>query len=432
MNNFRDAAPSDPNVTVLLDQEKAYDRVSPTYLTMVLHQFALPASLVDSISGLFIDTRIPLSINGWPGAPIEQRRGLRQGDSLSSLMFDLAFEPFLRTILACADLRGVIMSTDKRPTLARRISVASAPIEPQTDHVLLSAPASPPRVKMLSYADDLEAFLASPAEWPVLLSLLSLYGKASNAKVNLEKTVLVSLFGKPHDDWKHLADSSNVVWLDESFNWLCEISRLPFVPYRGTVGSFPGYYHSEGAASMQFAHEATALHTWQGFGGKLPSSVSFVAYSSCGCYTQLIASLLSVLPDTNILACLRPRITAFLQYLFNALCPFEGPPVWIIPDSLRSVMAFTDQERTAMLESSTTPSPPAPSFSHWYIITDPCSKATVDKITLGTLRRSCHPSFDMLRDPAHPPRYRPPHLLLPPRLWRDIWSLCLPAKAFTR
>ncbi|KAK4510017.1 RNA polymerase II subunit 3 [Mucor velutinosus] len=94
-------------------------------------------------------------------------------------------------------------------------------------------------------------------------------------------------------------------------------------------------------------------------------------------------------------------------------------------------MAFTDQERTVMLESSTTTSPSAPSFSHWYIITGPCSKATVDKITLGALQRLWHPSFNMLRDPAHPPRYRPPHLLLPPRLWRDFWSLCLPAKAFT-
>ncbi|KAK4509867.1 uncharacterized protein ATC70_007171 [Mucor velutinosus] len=216
MNNLRAAAPNDPNVAVLLDQEKAYDRVNPTYLTMVLHQFGFPASLVDSISGLFFDTRISLSINGWLGAPIEQRRGLRQGDPLSPLLFNLAFEPFLRTILACADLRGVAMSTDKRSTLARQISVASAPIEPQTDHVLLRAPTSPPRVKMLSYADDLEVFLTSPAEWPVLLSLLSLYGKASNAKVNLEKTVLVSLTGKPHDDWKHLADPSNVVWHDES------------------------------------------------------------------------------------------------------------------------------------------------------------------------------------------------------------------------
>ncbi|GAN01832.1 conserved hypothetical protein [Mucor ambiguus] len=34
MTNLRAAAPDDPNVSVLLDQEKAYDRVNPTYLRM--------------------------------------------------------------------------------------------------------------------------------------------------------------------------------------------------------------------------------------------------------------------------------------------------------------------------------------------------------------------------------------------------------------
>ena len=51
----------------------------------------------------------------------------------------------------------------------------------------------PPAVKILAYGDDLEVFLSSPGEWPVLLSLLENYDQASNAKVDLSKTVLVSL-----------------------------------------------------------------------------------------------------------------------------------------------------------------------------------------------------------------------------------------------
>ncbi|KAK4518995.1 uncharacterized protein ATC70_009222 [Mucor velutinosus] len=94
-------------------------------------------------------------------------------------------------------------------------------------------------------------------------------------------------------------------------------------------------------------------------------------------------------------------------------------------------MAFPDQERTALLESATTPSPPTASFSHWHITTSPRSTAAVAQIKLGALRRFWHTSFALLRGPAHPPMSRPPHLLLPPRLWRDFWSLCLPAKTFT-
>ncbi|GAN01804.1 hypothetical protein MAM1_0012c01239 [Mucor ambiguus] len=145
----------------------------------------------------------------------------------------------------------------------------------------------------------------------------------------------------------------------------------------------------------------------------------------------LIANLLSVLPDTSILACLRPPLTTALQRQSNALSPVDGHSGWVIADSLRPLMAFTEQERVALLETPTTFSLPTPSFSHWFITTGPRSSAAVAQIKLGALRRFWHPSFAFLRSPAHPRMRHSHHLLLPPRLWRDFWSLCLPAKAFT-
>jgi hypothetical protein len=51
----------------------------------------------------------------------------------------------------------------------------------------------PTRIKMLSYADDLQVFLTNTTEWDKLVEILQLYGRASNAKVNLNKTVVISL-----------------------------------------------------------------------------------------------------------------------------------------------------------------------------------------------------------------------------------------------
>ncbi|KAI8635707.1 hypothetical protein BD408DRAFT_466037 [Parasitella parasitica] len=41
-----------------------------------------------------------------------------------------------------------------------------------------------------------------------------MYGRASNAKVNLSKTVLVSLSGRPHSAWVALAHAAGIQWHD--------------------------------------------------------------------------------------------------------------------------------------------------------------------------------------------------------------------------
>ena len=217
MSHLRVVAPDLPQVAVLLDQEKAYDRVHPEYLRRVLLRFGFPAGLVSCLLSLFFGTKISVSINGWLGAPVPQLRGLRQGDPLSPLLFNLAFEPLLRSLLACPGLSGVSLSAvtvppkwKPSPVTVRDFDAATMqwPID------FVSSSGSPTPVKILSYADDLEVFLSSPTEWSVLLSWLDLYGRASNAKVNMNKTVLVSLSGVSHPTWVSLASDAGFQWHD--------------------------------------------------------------------------------------------------------------------------------------------------------------------------------------------------------------------------
>lgn len=84
------------------------------------------------------------------------------------------------------------------------------------DCISASFQEDPPCVKMLSYADDLEVFLSNPREWHILLDLLHQYGKASNAKVNLSKTVVMSLSGHAHVDWMNLASEYGAQWHDST------------------------------------------------------------------------------------------------------------------------------------------------------------------------------------------------------------------------
>jgi hypothetical protein len=95
-------------------------------------------------------------LNGIEGEPIVHRRGLRQGDPLSPLLFILAMEP-LQTILALATERGLLSP------LKGRVA----------------------RLRSLLYADDAMIFL-NPLAADVWLvkAILERFGLASDLRIN--------------------------------------------------------------------------------------------------------------------------------------------------------------------------------------------------------------------------------------------------------
>ncbi|XP_074300969.1 uncharacterized protein LOC141632309 [Silene latifolia] len=85
-----------PRCVVKVDIRKAFDTVNWEFLKAILPQFGIPQKFCDWIISLVTSTRFSLKINGSTEGYFEGKRGLRQGDPLSHLLFVLCMEVLTR------------------------------------------------------------------------------------------------------------------------------------------------------------------------------------------------------------------------------------------------------------------------------------------------------------------------------------------------
>ena len=141
-----------------IDQEKAYDRVEWEYLHAVLVKFGFGPRYRKWIKRCYTNLSSRLIINGKLADSFSVSRGLRQGDPLAPLLFNFVIEPFL--LYYATHAKGI-----KTPDGWSLVS---------------------------AFADDTNLTVVRGDEQHVRVAI-ELHQRASGAKVNDDKTVLIPL-----------------------------------------------------------------------------------------------------------------------------------------------------------------------------------------------------------------------------------------------
>jgi hypothetical protein len=96
-----------PAILLKLDFEKAYDKVSWQFLSGVLHRKGFDSGYVHKIMQLVSGGQTAIAVNGDVGHYFRNKRGVRQGDPISPLLFDFVVDA-LAAILDKANRVGHI------------------------------------------------------------------------------------------------------------------------------------------------------------------------------------------------------------------------------------------------------------------------------------------------------------------------------------
>jgi len=153
-----------PGFIVGLDQAKAYDRVDQPWLLQVLVASGLPPDLILLISDLTNNCKSRVRINSGYSPYFTLKRGVRQGDPLSCLLFNFSIEPL------AIRLRQVVKG--------------------------LAVPGLAP-VKVMLYADDVNLFLGENDSVQEVSDCLTSVSKTIGSKFNMDKTDVKPV--GPHD-----------------------------------------------------------------------------------------------------------------------------------------------------------------------------------------------------------------------------------------
>ena len=143
-----------PLAFISIDQLKAFDRVSHSFLFKSLAKFGFGPQFIRWIKLIYKQVTSSVKTNGWLSAFITLERGLRQGCPLSAPLYIITAELMATHIRANPNIRG------------------------------LTPPNSNEETKLSQYADDTSFLLTDVLSIRHAFDTLALYERASGARVN--------------------------------------------------------------------------------------------------------------------------------------------------------------------------------------------------------------------------------------------------------
>lgn len=178
-------------ILAALDFEKAFDKVDHDYICRVLQAYGFPQFFIQAVATLLKSTVSRILVNGHFSRSFPIRRGTKQGDPISGMLFAIALEPLARKIREDRDCAGFEMRGMEK--------------------------------KINLYADDSLLIARSVAAMEKMLNWVKCYENASTSKLNIDKTNFLFINNENVTKWK---EGQNFTYL--GFTVSKEIISAPY------------------------------------------------------------------------------------------------------------------------------------------------------------------------------------------------------------
>lgn len=179
---------------ISLDEQKAFDQIEWPYMFETLKQFGFGDKFINWIKIVYFHPSLSVLTNGIRSSSFELNRGVRQGDPLSPLLFNIALEPLAVGIRTHPHIHGI--------SLGNAESMISL------------------------YADDLLLYITDPVvSVPKILDYIDTFSKLSGYTINWSKSEFLPLTNKLSDTF---LSSIPFKIVDDHFTYLgLKISKNP-------------------------------------------------------------------------------------------------------------------------------------------------------------------------------------------------------------
>ena len=217
-------------IILSLDQSKAFDRVDHNYMFQLLKNYGFGQDLVQWVSILYHDIKSTVLVNGWFTDVFPVLRSVRQGCSLSPLLYVLCLEPFATVIRNDNHVKG------------------------------FKLPGSNFESKISIYADDCTFIVTDKLSVSKILNISDIFGLASGSKINKEKSVGLWL-----GNWGQQSNNLyGIKWSKESIK-LCgiKIGNGDYVSetWEGILGKFKKVVNMNKSRNLKLKGKSVLLNS---------------------------------------------------------------------------------------------------------------------------------------------------------------------------